>query len=44
MMDFSNAVVTEYGVVIIDNGDEYISIPPDPANSDYQLYLASLEA
>jgi hypothetical protein len=32
-------------VITIDNGNNTISfIPKDPANSDYQAYLASLQA
>ena len=31
------------GIIQYIDGDRLVSIPPDPANSDYQEYLKSLE-
>lgn len=42
-MDFTKAEVTDYGVIIIKEENEVISIYPDSANSDYQRYLRWLE-
>ncbi len=33
--------VLEDGVIQYIDGDKLVSIPPDPANSDYQAYLAA---
>ncbi len=34
-------IVLEDGVIQYVDGDKLVSIPPDPANSDYQAYLAA---
>ena len=34
-------IVLEDGVIQYIDGDKLVSIPPDPANSDYQAYLAA---
>ncbi len=35
--------VLEDGIIQYVDGNKLVSIPPDPANSDYQTYLKSLE-
>ena len=34
--------VLEDGIIQYTDGDKLVSIPPDPANSDYQAYLKHL--
>ena len=34
-------IVLEDGVIQYVDGNKLVSIPPDPANSDYQAYLAA---
>lgn len=38
-MDKIEYTILEDGIVQYRDGDKLISIPPDPANSDYQAYL-----
>lgn len=43
VIELANRTV-EYIEATFDETDEIWSIPTDPANSDYQAYLAQLEA